>query len=332
MSAFDPDVPLMTGDVPALVLDEATGKYSLNQDKLSVKWSWQPGRFNNQFPFQLAPNQTADFNIRVTAEAGGEGDVEVAAFMITTTGRVSCQPYIPQWDKHLSNVPLSTSLMFGSAQLQAMIAETIYSFPSIDWTLTMTELTGAPNLVSPVVSGRRFTQKGVGQYDTDKAKALSRLITPYWLGPSTATLVTAPGAAPITVPGGPEIALPPGATITLEFPCPGDAAFDCKWALDDSTSTTGLEPVMVAQIQEGQTGYPLNDVPMSMRDFLFAPTVAVAGFPSGGIIRAASLPSPQGNWTHLYPKETKIKVVVTSNDAGTITLRPCFAGVLIYAD
>jgi hypothetical protein len=323
----DAVVGLMSGDVPALDYDEESGVFAISPAKAGVKWAWQPGRLNNTFPAVLTPNQATDINVKTTPEDGNRGDTEVIAFLLTSTGRVAIQPYVPVLDKQLSNVPLSSSLMFGTSQLPALLAQTLYSYPSVDWTLAVRDLTGVANTISPVLFGRRFVdRKRAREDDLRQAQLISRFMHAYWIGPSTGFT-----GAGVLVPGGPEVALAPGGTVTLEYPVPGDAAFDCRWILDDSTSTTGLEPLLTAQIFEGDRGSPLNDVPMSWRDFLASPTtLAVAGAPSGGFFRAASLPSPGGCWSHLFERATKIRVTFVSTDAGTITLRTAFAGTAIY--
>ncbi len=328
MFGNDSIVSLYTGDEPALLYDDQTGEYVCSPFKSSVKFSWQPARLNNVFAPALTANQKADFSVRVTPEDGGKGDVEVAALMLNSTGRCAVQPYVPGLDKFLSNVPVSSALMFGTAQLPALLPQTIYGFPSVDWTLTIQDLTGSANTVSAVLFGRRFCDRNQQRLeDPRQAMLLQKFMHPYWLGPSTAFLSTGAG-----VPGGPEVTLAAGATITLEFTVNGDVAFNCFSILDDSSSTTGVEPVLTAQIFPGENAAPLNDVPMSWRDFLASPTVAVTGFPgTGNIVRAASLPSPAGCWTNLFERSTKVRVVFTSGDAGTITLRCAFAGVLIYA-
>ena len=332
MLGQDTVVSLMTGDIPALLYNEETKEFAINPYKSSAKWSWQPGRYENQFPYTLPANKQVDFNVKVTPEDGLKGDVEVCAFLLTSTGRISVQPFIPMLSKFISNVPLSSSLMFGTAQLPGLLAQTIYSMPSVDWTLAIRELTGAPNVISPVLFGRRFTDRQKERlFDPRQAQLLSKFMHVYWLGPTTGVLVTAGGVVS-TVQGGAEVTLPAGGTVTLYYQVPGDAVFDCKWILDDSTSTTGLEPNVVAQIFPGDNATPLNDVPMSWRDFLASPTtLPIAGMPSDGFLRAASLPSPGGCWTNTFERSTKIKVVFTSTDAGTITLRTGFHGTLIYA-
>jgi hypothetical protein len=323
----DAVVGLVSGDIPPLLYDEERGIYVINPQKAASKWSWQPARLNNTFPAVLGANQVTEFNIRTTPEDGNRGDVEALAFLLTSTGRLAIQPYVPILDKELSNIPIPTSLLFGTAQLPALLAQTIYSYASIDWTFRVRELSGAGNTVSAVVFGRRQVDRGRDREpDVRQAQLLSRFMHPYWVGPTTG--VTGAG---VIVPGGPEVVLAPGATVTLEYPLPGDAAFDCRWILDDSTSTTGVEPLLTAQIFEGDRGSPLNDVAMSWRDFLASPTtLAVAGSPSGGFFRAASFPSPGGCWSHLFERSTRIRVVFTSTDAGTITLRTAFGGTLIY--
>ncbi len=329
-------------DVPTLLYDESSGAYFVNPDKTKAKWQWQTGQANNVFPFTLPANSRQKFRVRINPEVGLRGDTEICSFMLTSSGRVAFQPFIPQLDKFLSNGLVPSSLMFGTAQLQAILAQTIYSLPSFDWTIDAQDLSGADNILSPVFFGRRFLDTGDERLEAARrAAGMSRFMHPYWLVPTTAFNNTT-GAA---ISPNPTVSIPAGQSVTVTYSVPSDADFDCRYILDDSSTSVGANTEindLFATIQEGSSGRQLVDAPpgsngLSWRNFLASPTVPVTGFPSGGAntatggIRAASLPSPGGGFTHLFKRGTDVIVTFTSTDAGTITLRTAFLGILIYA-
>jgi hypothetical protein len=326
-----PDVPTLLWSDPK---DGGDGSYCLNADKGLVKWRFAPFRFQDRlFPVAMAANEEAEFNLQVGGGAGSRGDYQVGALMLTSTNaqRVAVRPYVASpFDKYLSNVLISANLMFGTAQLPALLPSPIYSLAKTDWRVTVRNLVAAPNTVSAVSWGRKFIDRGRELCADQRRKAeLLAHAWPYWIGPQHME-------AAFT---GPQVTLLPGAQIDLRFPIPSFADFLARWILDDSTSTTGLEPLLDAQIMEDDTTRGLVDLAgvaglqgLRWRDFMACPTVTIAGFPSGGVIRAASLGFPRGGWTHLFKRRSAIVVRFTSADPGTITLRTCFQGWLLNAE
>lgn len=329
-------------DVPTLLYDDKDGAYYVNPEKTKAKFQWQTGQVNNTFPFTVPANSKVTGRVRINPEVGLRGDTEIAAFMLTSSGRVAAQIFVPLLDKNLSNGLVPTSLMFGTAQLQALLAETLYALPNFDWRVDFQDLSGADNVVSPVFFGRRFLDTGADRIDASRrAAGMSRFMHPYWLVPTTAFNNTT-GAA---INPNPTVSIPAGQSVTVTYSVPSDADFDCRYVLDDSSTSVGANTEindLFARIKEGASGRDLVDVPggsngLSWRNFVASPTVPVTGFPSGGTntatggIRAASLPSPGAGWSHLFKRGTDIVVTFVSTDAGTITLRTAFAGILIYA-
>lgn len=331
-------------DVETLLFDPSSGAYYVNPDKTRVKWQWLTAQVNQQFPFALGANARTQFRLRINPEVGMRGDTEVAAFMLTSTGRAACQPYVPLLDKQLSNNLVPTSLMFGTAQLQALLSSTIYALPSFDWTLDVQDLSGLANTISAVAFGRRFLDSGEQKVQAARrAAGMSKFVHPYWLVPSSAFDNTA-GAA-IVLGAGATVAIPTNHNVTVTYTVPSDASFDCRYILDDSSTSRGANTEindLFAFIQESSGGRQLVDAPqgsngLSWRAFIASPTVAVAGFPSGGAntatggVRASSLPGPADGFTHLFTPGTDIVVTFVSTDSGTVTLRTAFVGLLVYA-
>lgn len=336
-------------DIAALLYSDpgkgGDGSYHINPDKQSVKWQWQTGQIAGQYPFTLTANQQTRFTIRINPEEGMRGDTELCAMMLTSSDRVALLPYIPILDKYLANTLIPSSLMCGTAQLQALWPQSVYSLPSTLWQFDIKELGGVSNTVSPVLFGRRFLDRGKERLVDQRRVALfSKFMHPYWLGPTSAWNNTANAQIAVT----PTVSIPAGnvtpQSVTVTFTVPSTADFDCRAILDDSTSGASGEPnALTAFITEGGSARGLVDAPpgtngLSWRDFIASPTVAVTGFPSGGGalitggIRAASMPSPAGGWSHLFKRGTDIQVTFVSTDASVITLRTCFAGILIYAN
>jgi hypothetical protein len=334
-------ISLYSDDIAALLYDEKHGDYKINPDKLAVKWQWQTGQIAGQFPFSLAANQQTKFTVRINPEEGMRGDTEVCAMMLTSTGRVGLLPYIPILDKYLANNLIPSSLMCGTAQLPGLWPQSVYCLPSTLWQFDVRDLSGSANTVSPVLFGRRFLDRGKERLtDLRRVALFSKFMHPYWLGPTSAFDESA--GAPIAV--NPTVAIPATSTVTVKFSVPSSADFDCRYIVDDSTQGASTEPNdLLAFISEGGSARGLVDAPpgsngISWRKFIASPTIAVSGFPSGGSslatggVRAASLPSPIGGWSHLFKRGTDIEVKFRNTSAETITLRTAFVGVLIYAN
>lgn len=309
----------------------ASGDFVVNSQKAAVKWNWQTGRFQNTFPITLSAGQQVDATVATQAMGGMRGDSEISALMLKSTGRVSVLMTIPFLNRKLSNVPVSSNLMFGNAQLPALLAQTLLTLPTAAWSIALKDLSNATNSASPVYYGRRFTDRHQDRLDqVRRALLFSQFMHPYVLGP-TAGVVSGGGG----LNGGPEVVITGGQTATLRFDT-GGADFDWRWILDDSTSSDGLEPNLTANILLGDSGLPLADQAISWRDFMAAPTVAVTGMmPIGGIsgIAAASMGSP-GCWSMLVRRGTKLQVQFTNNNASngaSITLRPGLGGIALYA-
>lgn len=310
---------LFSGDIPALLYDEKTKAFSVSDDKQLVKWNWHTGMVQNTFPFVLGANGSVVASAQIGAEDGLRGDIEDTTFLMRSTGRLTCLPFISSLNKNLASTGIPTNLMFGVAQLPALLPMSVYNLPTTYWNLTLQDLSGAPNTISPVFFGRKFLDRSRERIANQRRVAfLSQFMHTYWLGPVQGYF--------------PEITLGAGLTTTIDFLVPSSADFLCKYILDDSTSSTGLEPVLSAQIFEGQSARGLIDQPngISWRDFVASPTTTVTGF-TGNTVRAISLPFPTDCNTHLFTRSTRIRVQFTSADAGTITLRPVFLGTLIYA-
>lgn len=321
-------------EVPTLVYSDpkegGNGQYCLNEDKGLVRWRWIPAKFEgNRYPITFSGNEYNELQVQIGASNGTRGDTEIAALLLTTTSgrRVAVRPVISSpIDKQLSNILIPSSLMFGTAQLPGLMPSSIYSMANTTWRFQVKNLSALSNIVSAVVWGRKFKDTQREQLgDIRRVAELMSCQWPYWIGPFN-------GSDPTMC--GPEITLLPGRSVTLRFPAPSSADFLAKWILDDSSCTTGLEPLLVASIQEEDTGRTLVDFPagISWRDFLACPTVTVTGMPSGGVIRAMSLGSPRGGWTHLMPRNSAWNITFKSNETvGTITLRPALAGWCINA-
>ena len=309
-------------DVETLLFDDATGAYYVNPDKTRVKWQWLTGQVNGQFPFTLPANQRQKFRVRINPEVGLRGDTEIAAFMLTSSGRAAAQVFVPLLEKNLSNNLVPTSLAFGTSQLQALLPNTLYCLPDFDWTIDIQDLSGEDNVISPVFFGRRFLDSGVDRVQAARrAAGMSRFMHPYHLVPSSAVNDTT--GAQIALGAGATVAIPTASQVSVTYTVPSDAWFECRFLVDDSSTSVGANTEindLFCFIYESAGGRCLIDAPqgsngLSVRSLVFSPVVPVTGFPAGGAnsatggIRAASLPSPGGGFT----------------------LRNAFWGLLIYA-
>ena len=313
--------------------------FVINEAKSDVPWSWNTVRFNNNFPITLAAGQQVDAALASQAASRMRGDNEFAGLLMTATGRVAAQIKSPAIRRQLSNIPISANLLFGNAQLPALLAQSLISLPSTTWSCVLRDLSGSANTVSPVAFGRRYMDDDARRIEqVRRALLFANFMSPYLIGPLSGQVTTAGAGSLGGVAGGSEVTLRAGATMTLRYDT-GGSDFIWYWNLDDSTQSDGAEPAMTCQILLGDVATPLMDVAISARDFVFAPTVAVTGMKqiagvTGGIA-AASLPSPGAGWTMLVRKGTKIQIVFNNTNTVasdiSITLRNALGGIALYA-
>lgn len=333
--ALDREFALFSRDVPTLLHSDPArggdGSISLNPKKGLVKWNWIAAELNGVCPFVVAANQTEVASLAVESQSG-QGDFEASTLLWQSTGRTAVQPYVNTAvvNRYLSNGLISDRLIFGTAQLPMLLPQSIYCLPKSSWQFRIQDLSGLSNTIQPVVFGRRFIDRQ--QTRARRADFLNQM-HPYWIGPQDPANIAQ---------SGPEIALAANGTVQLTFQIPSSADFLCKFVLDDSTSASGVEPLLYGDIVENYTKRSLTDVStigstitgstnlgLQWRNFMACPTVSVTGFP-GGVIRAASIGSPRGGYTHLFPRNSQVVIKFTSLDAAIITLRVALFGWLIY--
>lgn len=333
--ALDRDFSLFGRDVPSLLYSDPAlggdGSVSLNPAKGLVKWQWIAATLNGATPFAVPANGTVTANLSVASQSG-QGDFEACALYWNAANNRRCavRPYVNTAvvSRYLANDVICDRLMFGTSQLPGLLPQSIYCLPKTSWKFEIRDLSGSGETVQPVVFGRRF----VDRQDTRARRAdFLNQMHPFWIGPVD------PANAAQT---GPEVTLAANGQVQLTFQVPSDADFLCKFLLDDSTAASGNEPSLYAQVVENYTKRGLADLPLSTvaastnlglhwRDFMACPSVSVTGFP-GGVVRAASLGSPRGGFTHLFPRNTQVVIRFTSLDATAITLRVALFGWLVY--
>ncbi len=313
-------------------------QFEINESKSDVKLAWSTTRFNNAFPFTLTAGQQIDASIAAQAAGGLRGDMEYAALLLNSTGRVAIRLQSPFLNRKISNIPLSSNLMFGNAQIPGLLAQSLLSIAPTTWSVTAKDLSNATNTVSMVTFGRRFADAEARRVDqVRRAMLFSQFMNPYFIGPLSGTVTVAGAGAIGSVAGGPEVTLLAGQSVTLRYDT-GGSDYLLYWLLDDTTQSDGLEPNLTCQILMGDVAIPLQDLAISARDFVFAPTVAVAGMKQiGGIagLSAAQCQSPGGGWTMLVRKGTKFQISFNNTNsiasAKTITLRNALGGIALYA-
>jgi hypothetical protein len=207
--------------------------------------------------------------------------------------------------------------MLGTAQLPGYLPSPLYAYLNSDVNFNPQSLGG----INETIEIGLFCRARTNCVDQEAARKVAHddPYLPMWIGPETKN------DASLT---GPEITIASGQTVVLRFPGPYDADFIMAWILDDSTSTSGLEPVMDVVIQEEDTRERFVDDPngISFRDFVACSTNVIVGMPGGGVVRAMSLKGHKGGWTHRIPKTSAIQVTIISGDVGTITFRAALLG------
>lgn len=324
-------IPNRSPDDPAIIYSDpregGDGSYHLDGRKDYTQWRWRVGQLNQGGVSSAlvagaggVVGPLTDVLIDFGAQEGDQGDSEIAYFWGRESGsnlRFAVQPQLgPPLNKYLANVPISSNLVFGTSQLPGYLPSPIYAYANADLkfnahalgsfaeTIQVGAFCRARNDCKAQVEGRRIAME---YYST------------IWIGPQDKLN---------TAYTGPEISIAAGATAKLRFPAPDKYDAQVAWILDDSTSTTGSEPVMDVIIQDEKNREQLIDLPtgLSWRDFLACPTVTVTGMPAGGVVRAMSLKSPRGGWSHRIPANSALEVEIFSRDSGTITFRAAMLG------
>jgi hypothetical protein len=210
------------------------------------------------------------------------------------------------------NAAVANNLVFGTSFLPFGLFETIFLPATTSLAAQVTDLSGAANDIRLVMSGRRFTGQ-CGPKAALQGPFMSRRTHVYWLTFDTGPDVVLPAAAAGTV-----------TTATMTVPYGAD--FEAWLIMDDSTVTA--EDAVSVRILEGTSGRILMDRPLSLRQFVASPTLAVAGFP-GGTARASGFPFAW-TFTHLFQRSTQVQIEFTNNTALAQTIRLAFHGRLVY--
>lgn len=322
--------PPTSPDVPTLFYSDprrgGDGSYVVNGNKADIQWRWRSAALNQVYAVALpASGAPVDAVVDFGAQGAGSGDSEVQHLWGNTVSgrRFAVQPQMgTPVNKYLSNGPISSSLVFGTAQLPGYLSSPLKCWANSDLKLNARSLTGLAETVNLGAFCRTYDDSGCQEAGDCRREAWLEDLRDYlpgWLVPLDKVNDDL---------SGPQVFIPPNGDVDLRFPPFTDGDFLAAWFLDDSTSSTGLEPVLSVSIFEEDTREFLTDwnAGISLRDFVACPTVNVAGFPGGGTIRAMSLKSPRGGWTHQIRRTSALIVRLSSQDPGTITYRGAFHG------
>lgn len=335
--ASSPDVPTLYYADPARGGD---GSYVVNGNKADVQWRWRSAASNQIYSvplpaggltpgFVALPGPVVDAVIDFSAQGGGSGDSEVQHFWGNTVSgrRFAVQPKMgPPVNKYICNVPISSNLVFGTAQLPGYLSSPLKAWANSDLRFNAQSLGNHAEVLNLGAFVRAYDDTGCPEAGDCRRRAWLEEVNgflPGWIGPQDRV------NADLT---GPEIQIPPyyygNPTIDIRFPGFTDCDFLAEFLLDDSTSTTGMEPLLSAVLIEEDTRETLTDGTsgISWRDFMACPTVNVAGFPSGGTIRAMSLKTPRGGWSQQVRRTSAMVLRVTTSDPGIVTFRAAIHG------
>lgn len=310
-------------NIPATSLNE-DGSVCINRAKYSSKWVWLSALGRNS-----STNTSAQYPLILPAVAGAQdtavvpvqspstnrGDVEIFSLFGTSTGRFAVKPYSQALNFYLSNAAIGNNLIFGTSQFGGRLIQTWYETAPGAMTFYIANRTGALNTIRMNAFGRRFLDEDATQSPEGRRAAfLASRFRPFWLGPDS----------------GDEVSITTLATVDVPMSIPSWGDFEAWHILDDSTSTSGVEPVLDVQLIDGLTGYALMDRAIPWADFVAALSLTVTG--TAGRLRASSFEAPDGQISHLFTRSSQVIFRFTSRDAGTVTLRTCFRGVLIGYD
>ncbi len=334
--ATAPDVPTLFYSDPAR--KGGDGSYVVNGGKADVQFRWRSAASQQVFsialpagvgfhgPTSLAnPGAVVDSVVDFSAQGAGSGDSEAQHLWGAAASgrRFACQPQMgTPVDQYLSNVPISSDLVFGTAQLPGYLSSPLRCWANSDLRLNAQSLGGFSETLSLGAFCRTRDDSGCQEAGDCRREVWLEEMKGFlcgWIGPQDKVNPDLTG---------PEIGIPPGGDIELRFPAPSNADFLAAYILDDSTSDTGLEPQLTAILMEEDTRETLTDFPsgISWRDFIACPTVNVTGFTGGGTVRAMSLKSPRGGWTQQVRRTSALVLKLSSQDAGNITFRAALHG------
>jgi hypothetical protein len=321
------------------------GKTRINPDKLNVKFQWIAASLNQKFPITVPGLATLKAQMTVGDQDGSAaGDFEASTILFASTNagspasRVAVTPEVrtPTLNRILTNINLSSNLISGTSQFPGLLPQTIFCLPKTSWFWTLENLGATSAIVSPVLYGRRSTEcsKDYTEQLHRRAEFL-RWVSPAWYGPN----------GPDPNYNGPEINLLPGRSATVTFQIADSAGFLMTALLDDSSYTDGTgggnlslyasfsENVSSRRLENLGAFSPAGSSPLGIDwSLMSCPTVSVAGI-VGGKIRAFSLRSPKGGFTHMVDRNTQVTIKFTSTEAAnTIVLRPALFGFSVYAE
>jgi hypothetical protein len=337
-----PGLPMVGRDVPTMLYadprDGGNGAYVVNGDKADTsQWRWRVAQLNQggvnailpaANPVTNAPTPV-DVIVDFSSQAAATGDSEVLSFWAKTAdgGEFAVKPQLgPPFNQYLSNVWIGQNLVFGTSQLPGYLASPLLTFANSDLNFhaqsTSGSLGGPQRTLQAGVFCRTHDDSGCEEAGDERRKVWLEEMkgySPCWVGPEDRLNPNLTGFC---------VQIFPGQTVDLRFPAPGNEDFLAAWLLDDTTSGTGFEPQLKVIVWEEDTREDLIDDPdgIMLRDFVACPTVTVPGFPYGGVIRAMSLKSPRGGWTHQVRRNSAIMMRLISSDPSSIFYRGAFHG------
>jgi hypothetical protein len=273
--------------------------------------------------------QTFDPNATITLAANGRsqvswlippagnmrGDAELFYLMSENTGRYSATGHLSgTYDRIMMNAPITVNMLAGTAWAPHELSESIFmeSAGLVTWSLR--DLSGAPNNVTLIGQGRRFTNYNIVNMNREGVieAFYQRASHPYWMTFDSVEDNT----------GGLTI----GAGVTLDnaltdMTVPGDGDFVAYGVVTDADGTFNVE------MFSGRGGSVNSSQPIPSNLFA-APSSVVAGFP-GNEVRSASFPF-RWRQPRLFNRQTKIHFRITDTSGGTNVIRLALFGRKIY--
>lgn len=292
-------------DIPA-IRTAPDGSTWLNKAKDAQKWFYLGAE---AFPLAIGANGRAVTSWVAPPEENLRGDLEIVKLMSTQDGDFAVELTHASTNRQLMNAPVFHEFVFGTSQLPATMFETLVLETTTPLNIVAQDLSGAPNNVNLVCAGRRFLDWGRGiDREAFLRSYYTRRTHPYWL----------------TFDDGPQFALNAGQAVEVVATVPGRADFECWQMMTQATGTYNIE------LLEGRSARAIQSQAFDAASFIASPSVAVAGFP-GGRVRASGFPFVL-SFTHMWKRNTRVRIRLTDTSGAPNTVRFAMHGRLVYYD
>lgn len=280
----------------------------VNRAKLAQKVFWCRAK---DYPCTVGANVRNSAAMSPPADQGQQGDMELSYLMARSTGAFAAMLTASHLGRQLMNKPVESTLVFGTAELPAELAQGLLIPAATPLQFDFDDLSGNSNDIKVVGCGQQIVDPlgSLGATPEEIRLAhFSRNTHPYWL----------------TTDAGAQVTATANATSRHLMTVPGGAHFNAVGLVARVSDVANVDDLTV-EIYEGGRRV-LMDGPIELQQ-IASVTRSVTGF-AGGLVHAASLPF-RFPISHVFRPGTVIEVRITNADAAQ-TVSIAFVGQLLY--